>query len=201
MCHALLAPMRQYLSSLVIVMLGIACGGTTGTDDSGGAGSSAGGSASAGNNQGGSSAAGTASTAGKTSGGSSSGGSSSGGSISVGGFGGVIVTAGTSSGGISSGGTGVVNPDCPAHVPMGACSADDANVSCQYDPNTGCLCYPSAPGTFYPCQKVDPTCTYMAPAAAPPPAEGTGGFSAKVALPPHQVCRCTATMWTCSYGI
>jgi len=195
--------MRQYLSSLVVVVLGVACGGTTGSDDSGGAGSSAGGSAaSAGSNHGGSSTAGTTSTAGKASGGSNSGGggsggNNSGGGITVAGTGGSIVTAGT-----GSGGTGVVNPDCPARVPVGVCSADDANVACEYDPSTGCLCYPSAPGTFTPCNKVDPTCTYMAtPAAAPPPDAGAGGVTAKIALPPHQVCRCTATMWMCTFGI
>jgi hypothetical protein len=206
--------MRQYVSSLVVVVLGIACGGTTDTGDEGGAGSASGGTGTAGSHQGGSAAAGAA---GKTSAGSNSGGSSAGSVGTAGAGGAVIGHAGTSSGGISSGGistggistggtggTGTVNPKCPAHAPMGACSADDANVSCQYEPGTGCLCYPSAPGTYTPCQKVDPSCVYVAPTAAPapaPPPSGTGGVTAKIALPPHEVCSCVAQTWNCTYGI
>jgi hypothetical protein len=197
--------MRQYLSSLVVVLLGIACGGTTDTGDSGSAGSSSGGSGNGGNNHGGSSAAGSAgkSSAGSSSGGSGTGGrgGTAGGTSGSGGFAGtiIIVNAGSSSGGAG-------DPRCPDRLPMGTCSAEDAGAACQYEPGSGCLCYPSAPGTFTFCQKVDPTCVYVAPgtagaAAAPPPDPGAGGVSAKIALPPHQVCICNAGTWTCTFGL
>lgn len=191
--------MRQYLSSLVVVLLGIACGGTTdtGAGDNGSAGSATGGSDSAGSNQGGSynhGGSNSAGAAGKTSAGSSSGGSSAG-NVGTAGYGGTLIIIGN--GGTGTGGTGVVNPKCPAHVPTGMCSAADAGTACQYDPSTNCLCYPSAPGTYTFCQKVDPTCTYMAPA----PAEGAGGISAKIALPPREVCTCVGTTWSCTFGL
>jgi hypothetical protein len=178
--------MRQYLSSLVVVVLGVACGGTTDTGSEGDAGSASGGSSHAGTNQGGSASAGVA---GKTSAGNSSGGSSAG-SVGTAGTGGTLIIgiAGT-----GAGGTGTVNPKCPAHMPMGMCSADDAGIACQYEAGSGCLCYPSAPGTFTPCQKVDPTCVFMASA-------GAGGVSAKIALPPHQVCSCVASAWSCPFN-
>jgi hypothetical protein len=93
-----------------------------------------------------------------------------------------------------SGGSGTVDPNCPPIRPMGTC--EDAGTACQYD-YTNCLCYPTAPGTFIQCQKVDPACTGLVQAA---PAEGTGGTTAKVALPPRQVCTCTAGNWMCAFG-
>lgn len=175
--------------------MGVACGGSTGSDTPGGAGSSAGGSSSAGSNHGGSATAGTTSSAGKA-----SGGSSSGGSVNVAGAGGAVIgNAGSASAG--SGGTGVLNPDCPARAPMGVCTADDAGLKCEYDPNTGCLCYPSAPGSYTPCQKVNPGCVYQAPAPAPAEDAAAGGVSGKIALPPHQYCSCSGTNWTCTFGI
>ena len=202
--------MRQHLRSVVLVLLGVSCGGSTGVDNeqvAGSAGANSG--AGSGSNEGGSktsggaSAAGTTSTAGttNTAGTTSAGGSHGGsGGVDAGGYGGVITVGGTGSAGSNTGGSGMVNPDCPAHVPMGACSGEDANVSCQYDPGTGCLCYPSAPGTFVPCQKVDPTCTFMAMPASPPREEGVGGTSAKIALPPRQICSCNGTSWLCNFG-
>jgi hypothetical protein len=186
--------MRPYLGSLVVVVLAIACGGTSGTSTETGGGSSAGGDASAGSNGAGASAGGTA---GKTSGGSSNvagvGGRTEGSSGSS--LGGSGVTAGNGNGG--SGG-GVVDEHCPAMRPMGACTADDAGVACQYDSLSGCLCYPNAAGTLTPCQKVDPTCP--APAAAAAPADpGAGGGSNKIAPPAQQVCSCAASTWTCHY--
>lgn len=197
--------MRQYLSSLVVVLLGVACGGTTDTGDQGVAGSSAGGTSSGGNtgsagtNLGGSAAAGTA---GKASAGSSSGGASTGGVGTAGAGGTIIIIGNGGTAGVGTGGSGVVDPKCPAHVPMGVCSADDVGIACQYDASSGCLCYPSAPGSYTLCQKVDPTCVYMTPAAAPaPPPEGTGGVTAKIALPPREVCTCVGSTWTCTFGI
>ena len=190
--------MRQYLSSLLVVLLGVACGGTTDSGDQGSAGSPAGGSGNG--TQGGSS---TAGSAGKSSAGTSSGGAA-GTATGSGGYAGTLIIVGNA--GTSAGGSGVVDPLCPAHQPIGACSADDANVSCQYDPSTGCLCYPTAPGTYSICQRVDPTCSYQAPgsggtggtAAA---GQSTGGISAKIALPPQQRCHCWAGAWVCMYGI
>jgi hypothetical protein len=177
--------MRQYLSSLFVVLLGVACGGTTDTGSEGNAGSSSGGNGNAGTNQGGRSSAGAA---GKASAGSSSGGSSAG-SVGTAGTGGTLIIIG----GTGTGGTGIVNPKCPAHKPMGACSADDVGTACEYEPGSGCLCYPSAPGTFMFCQKVDPNCVFMA-------AAGAGGVSAKIALPPHEVCSCVASAWGCTFN-
>jgi hypothetical protein len=181
--------MRQYLSSLVVIVLGVACGGTTDTGSEGDAGSASGGSSHAGTNQGGSSSAGAA---GRASAGRGSGGSSAG-SVGTAGSGGTLIIgiAGT-----GTGGTGIVNPKCPAHKPMGMCSADDAGTACEYEPGSGCLCYPTTPGSFTFCQKVDPNCVFMAPAAA-----GAGGVSAKIALPPHEVCSCLASAWSCTFGI
>jgi hypothetical protein len=178
--------MRQYLSSLVVVVFSVACGGTTDTGSEGDAGSASGGSGHAGTSQGGSSSAGAA---GRASAGSSSGGSS----VGTAGTGGTIIIG---TGGTGSGGTGIVNPKCPAHKPTGMCSADAAGTACEYEPGSGCLCYPSTPGSFTFCQKVDPTCVFMAPAAA-----GAGGVSAKIALPPHEVCSCVTSAWSCTYGI
>ena len=181
--------MSKSLSCLVVVLTAIACGGTTdsGGDSSGG--TSSGGSSSAGHSGNGS--------AGKATGGNvGTGGSSTG-------------TSGSSAGGSSAGGVGGVgtyDPRCPAHLPSGTCGANDNGLKCEYDNFTGCLCYESAPGTFGNCQKVDPTCMMMAAggaggaAAAPPPAPGAGGVSAKVALPPHEVCSCNAGTWACTYG-
>ncbi len=77
------------------------------------------------------------------------------------------------------------------------CTAEDAGTACQYESFTGCLCYTTLPGTFAPCQKVDPTCTA---ATAPPPADpGAGGFSAKIALPPIEGCSCINTSWMCNF--
>ena len=182
--------MRHYLASWALLLLAISCGGSSETADFSNAGSSSGGTSQAGSSNAGSASGGSA---GKGSSGSTSGGSSSAGSNSAGsGTSGSTSQAGMTSGG--TGGTGTVDPECPATRPMGTC--DDAGTSCQYD-YTNCLCYPTAPGTFTPCQKVDPACTGFVQAA---PFEGTGGISAKVALPPRQVCTCTAGNWMCAYG-
>jgi hypothetical protein len=186
--------MRHYFASWVVVLSAISCGGSSETADFSSAGSSSGGTSSGGTSSAGSSAAGSA---GKASGGSTSGGTSSAGSTSGGtGTSGSTGQAGTASGGggTGSGGTGTVDPNCPPLRPMGTC--DDAGTSCQYD-YTNCLCYPTAPGTFIQCQKVDPACTGLVQAA---PFEGTGGVSAKIALPPRQVCTCTAGNWMCAFG-
>jgi len=198
--------MRQYLSSLVVVLLGVACGGTTDTGDPSSAGTSAGGTSSAGNtgsagtHDGGTASAGTA---GKASAGSSSGGAGTGGVGTAGAGGTIIIIGNGGTAAAGTGGTGVVNPKCPAHVPMGMCGADDAGTACQYDPGSGCLCYPSASGSYTLCQKVDPTCVYMTPAAAAPAPlpEGTGGITAKIALPQREVCTCVNSAWSCTFGI
>ena len=193
--------MRKHLGSLVFIVAGIACGGTTDIGDESDGGSSPGGSS-----QGGSS------HAGKDSGGSSSAGKSTGGSISMGGrenggaagigFGGTINIGGTISvGGTISiggvGGTGVIDPRCPDVIPSGAC--EDAGLKCQYD-FSGCLCYPQ--GTFGYCPRVDTTCVGgPVPAAAPPPDPGAGGFTTKLAVaPPARICTCSADVWACNYG-
>lgn len=184
--------MRHFFASWVVVLSAISCGGTSETADSSGAGSSAGGTSSAGSSSAGSASGGSA---GKGSGGSSSAGSSSAGNTTGGTLG---VSGSTNQAGTTSGGTGAVDPNCPATRPMGTC--EDAGTSCQYD-YANCLCYPTAPGTFIQCQKVNPTCpagTGGAPAAAP--AEGAGGVSAKIALPPRQVCTCSAGNWMCAFG-
>jgi hypothetical protein len=186
-------------ASLVLVLVAVACGGSTDIGEESGGGSSQGGS-DAGKNSGGASSAGTA---GKASGGTIS----NGGSISMGGrdngggtpgFGGTIVIggyAGTGVAGTGFGGTGVVDPRCPDVLPNGAC--EDAGLMCQYDFN-GCLC--STPQPIGYCPKVDPTCV-GGPAAAPPPDPGAGGFTTKIAIaPPPRVCTCSAGMWACTYG-
>jgi hypothetical protein len=185
--------MRHYFASWVVVLSAISCGGTSETSDSSNAGSSAGGSSSGASSHAGSA---TGGSAGQSSGGSSSAGSGSAGSSSAGNTtGGTLgISGSTGQAGTATGGTGVVDPDCPAIRPMGTC--DDAGTSCQYD-YTNCLGYPTAPGTFTPCQKVDPACTGVVQAA---PFEGTGGISAKVALPPRQVCTCSAGNWMCAFG-
>jgi len=185
--------MRHYLASSLVVLLAVSCGGSSENADFSSAGSASGGVNSGGQASAGSANAGSAgkgSAAGSSSGGSSGGNGTAGrGGGSSGSGQGGAVTAG-------SGGTGVVDPDCPALRPMGAC--EDAGTSCQYD-YTNCLCYPTAPGIFIQCQKVDPTCTGVV-TAAPPADPGAGGFSAKVALPPRQVCTCSAGTWLCAFG-
>lgn len=182
--------MRHYFASWVVVLSAISCGGSSETADFSGAGSSSGGSSSGGSSSAGSA---TGGSAGKGSGGSATGGTSSAGSTSGGtGTSGSTGQAGMTTAG--SGGTGTVDPNCPPTRPMGTC--DDAGTSCQYD-YTNCLCYPTAPGTFIQCQKVDPACTGLVQAA---PFEGTGGISSKIALPPRQVCTCTAGNWMCAFG-
>ena len=181
--------MRTCLGSLAVVLSLMACGGTSDSSNQTGGGSSAGGTSSAGHNSGAGTSAGG--KAGNTSGGSSSS-AGTGGRIegtSGGGVGGTMTVGGT--------GTGGVDARCPAKRPMGACSADDAGLACQYDNSSGCLCYPNAPGTFTPCQKVDPTCAIAPTGAAPAP--GAGGSTAKIALPPMQICRCASSTWTCSF--
>jgi hypothetical protein len=89
---------------------------------------------------------------------------------------------------------------------MGSCTNDDSGLVCQYD-LTGCLCYMTAPGNYTPCQKVEPACPNVGGAggasAAPPPSPdlGMGGISSKIALPPRQLCTCTAGTWACTFGI
>ncbi len=188
--------MSKYLGSLVLVLLGVACGGTTDTGDAAGGGTSQGGA-----NAGGHDSGGSVSSAGKASGGDSA----------TGGSGGSINVAGSIGNGGASGGSGTVDPRCPAERPMGACMAADSGLACQYDNFTNCLCYSTAPGTFTICQKVDPTCPSSGGAAGVAGAgggvanmagaAGTGGVSAKIALPPHLICSCTGSAWNCTYGI
>jgi len=178
-----------------------ACGGTTqGTGPDGRAGTTAGGSVgSAGTTSGG-----TVGSAGKPSGGSSAagqtgaGGTSSGGAHEAGSGGIVIITPG---GAVGMGGSAPVDARCPAQRPDGACKADDAGLSCQYSVGDNCLCYPTAPGTFTFCQKVDPTCPQInSGGTSSGGSAGAGGASAKVALPPRQRCTCTAGTWSCTFG-
>jgi hypothetical protein len=175
------------LSLLALVLGFVACGGTAETTSNGAAGSSSGGSGN------------TSGSAGKSGGGSGNvaGAVSAGGNIGHGGSGN---TAGSVSMGGSAGG-GTVDERCPNTRPMGVCAADEAGAACQYNPNNGCLCYRG--GAFvYPCAQVDPTCGSGGAASAPPPqAAGAGGISAKIALPPNQVCTCTAGAWSCTFGI
>jgi hypothetical protein len=186
--------MSKYSSCLVVVLTAIACGGTTDSGGDSGGGTSSGGNGSAGHSGNGS--------AGKTTGGSlGTGGSSTGTSGSSAGG---SSAGGSSAGGVGGGGT--YDPRCPAHLPSGTCGANDNGLRCEYDNFTGCLCYESPPGTFGICQKVDPTCMMMAAeggsggaAASPPPAPGAGGVSARVALPPHEVCSCNAGTWACTF--
>lgn len=178
--------MLKHLGSFVLLFSFAACGGTSETG-SGQGGSSQGGSAQGGN--------GTS--------GSSSAGKSMGGSVNVAGSNaaGSVGEAGSVSAG-GTGGSGAVDPRCPPQRPMGQCEADEANAACQYNPSNGCLCYRG--GAFvYPCTQVDTKCGMAGSggaSAAPPPAE-SGGFSAKIAVPPTQVCTCTAGNWSCSFGI
>jgi hypothetical protein len=178
--------MSKYLGSGVLVLLAVACGGTTDIDDPSGGGSSAGGAGVGGKSNGGSAGKATAGSVGM------------GGSIGTSGAGGSVVTAG--SGGLGGGKS--VDPRCPTRIPMGACK--DAMLSCEYEQFTGCLCY-SEPGNFSGfCDKVDPYCpngggTGGAPPAAPE-AAGIGGITVKIALPPQQICACVNGNWSCSFG-
>lgn len=196
--------MSKYLGSLIVVLLGVACGGTTDTGDQSGGGTAAdggtaAGGSSAGHNSGGSSSG----TAGKAAGGSvgTDGGMGTGGGIigtsgSVG-TGGSIDRAGAGGAGGASGGAAggpTVDPRCPAHRPAGVCPADDTGVRCEYENYTNCLCYPTPPGYYAPCQRVDQTCT----ATSPDP--GAGGISAKIAVPPKEVCGCASGTWSCGFG-
>jgi hypothetical protein len=192
--------MSKYLGSLTIVLFAVACGGTTDTGGESSGGTSQGGS-DAGHDSGGS--------AGKGSGGANRAGSNPGGSNTGG-----SNTGGFNTGGSAIGGAGSYDPRCPAHQPMGACGADDATLSCQYELGSGCLCYDQPQGTFAYCQRVDPNCMYVPPgvagaagttgtggtAAASGFEPGVGGFSTKIALPPKLRCGCSAGMWACSQG-
>jgi hypothetical protein len=123
-----------------------------------------------------------------------------GGSLDFGGaaaVGGSVVLVGGFGG---AGGIGTLDPRCPPRLPSGECEGD-VTLSCQYDDNTGCLCY-SPPPHYAFCQEVDPTCPSGAEGGAPPEAGagGVGGFSTKIVLPPRLVCRCTESMWACGFG-
>lgn len=177
--------MAKYLGSVVVVLLGVACGGTTDINDPSGGGASAGGAGSGGKNAGGS--AGT------------TGGIGMGGSAVTGGFGGAggsMVVAG--SGGI---GGKWVDPRCPEQRPMGECR--EAGLACRYDQFNGCLCYS---GVYGFCDQVDPDCPNGSSAGGvgggPPAAraQDTGGFSTKIAVPPQQLCTCLNSSWNCSFG-
>lgn len=174
--------MAKYLGSVVVVLLGVACGGTTDINDPSGGGASAGGAGSGGKNAGGS--AGT------------TGGIGMGGSAVTGGFGGAGGVAG--SGGI---GGKWVDPRCPEQRPMGECR--EAGLACRYDQFNGCLCYS---GVYGFCDQVDPDCPNGSSAGGvgggPPAAraQDTGGFSTKIAVPPQQLCTCLNSSWNCSFG-
>lgn len=187
------------LSLLAVVLGFVACGGTAETTSNGAAGSPSGGA----QNSGGS--GNTSGSAGKSGGGSGNvaGSVSHGGSTGSGGSGNTS-GSGNVAGSVSMGGTaggGTVDERCPKTRPTGMCAADGAGAACQYNPNNGCLCYRG--GAFvYPCAQVDPTCGSGGAAAAPTPQPaGAGGIGAKIALPPNQVCTCTADAWSCTFGI
>lgn len=211
--------MRRYLGPLVLMFLGIACGGTTDSgDQQNGGGSSSGGSSSAGAHTGGSAGAASGGSAGQASGGSNSAGS--GGSIIIG-SGGISTGGGITVGGSGGSGGGVVDARCPAQRPMGTCNADDAGLRCEYESFSVCLCYMSTPGSYLPCQKVDPQCPNSsvggaggaaaagaggaggaaAAGAGGAAAAGAGGISAKIAVAPREVCSCTTAGWVCGYAI
>jgi hypothetical protein len=206
--------MSKYLGSLVVVLSVVACGGATDTPFTSNGGTSAGGTSTGGDSGGSSSSAGKASGGDiATAGSVSSGGSGVGGSIVAAGSGGVssggVSSGGVNSGGISSGGVsgaGTVDPRCPAHRPMGMCKAADTGLNCQYDYFSQCLCYATPVGSFGPCQKVDPTCVFDNGAAGAggsagagtAGSAGAGGISAKIALPPHLACSCSAMNWVCN---
>jgi len=160
--------MSRYLGALVFVVVAVACGGSTDIDDESGGGTSAGGSSQGGKASGGSSSGGAS---GKATGGRiSNGGRVEGGAA---GAGGTIIIVGGRPG---TGGTGVVDPDCPATLPMGECSAADEGLACLYDNYTNCLCYTQPPNVFYPCQRVDPTCPGVGGSGpVPPPDPSAGG--------------------------
>jgi hypothetical protein len=176
--------MTVKLALLAPLALVLACGGTTDGShegNEGGTGAQGGG----GKNGGGSSNAGS-SNAGTANGGI--------GAVGAGGSSGGV--GGTGLGGVGAGGAlggagGSYNPSCPAHVPTGACFAP--GVACDYNYFNGCLCQ-SSPDVFTTCTQVDPTCTAIGGAGAgalPLPFDpGSGGISAKVALPPQQRCVC-----------
>jgi hypothetical protein len=197
--------MSKYLSSLTLVLMGIACGGTTDTGDESGGGTSSGGKTAGGQSNGGSNQGGSVGTSGSVGTGGSVGTSGSvgtGGSLGLAGsigVGGTIATGGTA----NVGGFGSVDPRCPARRPTGVCTPEQSGFACQYDQYTGCLCY-SNPAILYGlCNQVDPTCASGGAAATPPPAPaegGAGGISTKIALPPHQICSCSGGNWLCTFG-
>jgi hypothetical protein len=173
----------------------VACGGSTDIWEE----QSEGGSSPGGNGPGGKGGGAAGGAAGKATGGSihSGGTISSGGSLEggTGGVGGTIIVTGGYAG---TGGGGVVDPRCPPRQPSAECS-EDPTLACQYD-FSGCLCY-SQPSAFAFCNKVDPSCPGAASAAPPPePDAGSGGFTAKIALPPKLTCRCSGGAWACTYG-
>ena len=209
--------MRRYLGPLVLMFLGIACGGTT---DSGDQQNGGGSSSSAGAHTGGSAGAASGGSAGQASGGSNSAGS---GGIIIG-SGGISTGGGITVGGSGGSGGGVVDARCPAQRPMGTCNADDAGLRCEYESFSVCLCYMSTPGSYLPCQKVDPQCPNSsvggaggaaaagaggaggaggaaAAGAGGAAAAGAGGISAKIAVAPREVCSCTTAGWVCGYAI
>jgi hypothetical protein len=163
--------MTKYLGSMLVLLAAAACGGTTEGDPANGAGSAgrAGNAGSSGN-------AGAGGTTAQT-----------GGSGNSGGIGGSSVNSGGS--GVNSGGSGV-DPGCPARKPNGACTA--ANLTCEYNPESDCLCYTTPNPTFF-CTQVDGTCRAEV--------GGAGGFSTKIAIPAHQYCTCSSGEWACRYGL
>jgi hypothetical protein len=205
--------MTKHIALLGALLTAVACGGTTdngngpfdggassgGGTSSGAAGKSSSGSSgtSAGASQGGAgSSSGSTGSSGATHGGASSGGAVNGG-VANGGVanGGVpnggVANGGVSNGGVSSGGSPSVDPRCPATTPSGACN--DEGLKCEYNPRNGCLCA-NSPSVVTFCQQVDQSCTG-------PIREGSGGFAAKIAVPAHQRCTCSADKWTCVLGI
>lgn len=189
--------MKSNLGLLVVVLGFVACGGTSET----GSGGTPGGSSSGGTPSSGGSAGKSGGGSGNVAGSVSSGGSGNvAGSVSMGGSGNVAGSVSTG----GSGGAGSVDERCPDQRPMGACTGDESGASCQYNPGNGCLCYRSAQ-FVYPCPQVDPMCGSAgsggAASAPPPQAPGAGGISAKIALPPTELCTCTAGNWSCTFGI
>jgi hypothetical protein len=196
--------MTKAHSLLGLVILAIACGGTTeavnGTGDT--AGTSSGGSSShAGSGAGGKSTGGTHNAGGT---------SNVAGSIATGATGGSIATGGSGVGG------GTVDERCPPTQPVATamCSAEDEGALCHYDQFSSCLCAPQQGGPLGFCPQVDPNCPNDVASAgtstggaatggnggqAATAGGGIGGIHTKIAVPQHMACSCSAGHWLCSF--
>jgi hypothetical protein len=184
LCAYLRARMPKLVGGWVVGLLTIACGGASGGESPSG-GASNGGSPSTH-----STPAGQGGSAGTAGGGASNGGTS-----------GNPGAAGMSSGGVAI--AGVADKRCPSRQPTGACTEEQAGVSCQYDVSAGCLCATSPASAFGACTLVDPTCPSMSSggvSSAPPAAGGAGGSSANAEPPPRHLCACSSGRWLCNFA-